>query len=246
MFKTLTPLLLPALISWMLAGCSGGDKTTGTEEKALSSAQIDATLHQVCARCHNLDMPPKTSDDEKAPPLYTVTVHLKDWMKVDNPSELKAKFVSFVSDYVLHPSREKSYCDPASLKLYGVMPSLEGQITPAQARAVASAIFDRYDQMKMLAVMKERNRLAALPPWQQVLETRDCRLCHIQGKGKLAPGFDEIAKKYGPTGIETIKKSITRGSRGKWAAYHTPMRAYKDLTPKQLDGIARWILQQGH
>ncbi|WP_292656557.1 c-type cytochrome [Nitratifractor sp.] len=238
----LLPLLVLVLLG--LNNCSGEKKN---HEAALSPVQVDELLHRVCARCHNLDMPPKTSDDEKAPPLYTVTVHLKDWMKEDDPSVLRAKFIDFVADYVIHPSRKKSYCDPASLKLYGVMPSLQGQITPAQARAVAATIFDRYDQMAMLAAVKERNRLARLPAWQQVLETRDCRLCHIQGKGRLAPGFEEIARKYArnkTASLKKIEKAITEGSRGAWPKYHTPMRAYKGLTPQQLEGISRWILQQ--
>ena len=236
--------LLLLLILPGLNNCSGDMKN---HEAALSSAQVEELLRQVCARCHNLDMPPKTSEEEKAPPLYTVTVHLKDWMKGDDPSALRGKFIDFVSDYVLHPSRKKSYCDPASLETYGLMPSLEGEITPAQARAVAAAIFDRYDQMKMLALMKERNRIARLPAWQQVLETRDCRFCHIQGKGKLAPGFDEIAEKYKGNeteGLKKIKQAVTEGSRGAWPKYHTPMRSYKELTPQQYEGIARWILQQ--
>jgi len=224
----------------LIAGCGHQE----TKETQVSRQEAEKVMQHVCAECHNLDMPPKTSDDEKAPPLYTVTVHLKDWMKTDDPSALRDKFISFVPDYVLHPSRKKSYCDPASLKVYGLMPSLDGQVTYAQAKAIAEIIFDRYDQMKMLALMKERNRLAALPPYRQVLETKDCRLCHIQGKGKLAPGFDEIGRKYGVQGIEKIKEAILNGSHGKWPAYHAPMRAYKDLTPKQLDGITQWIAEQ--
>ena len=137
-------LLTSALL--LITGCSQQKK----EETQVSRQEAEKVMQNVCAGCHNLDMPPKTSDDEKAPPLYTVTVHLKDWMKTDDPSALRDKFISFVPDYVLHPSRKKSYCDPASLKTYGLMPSLKGRVTYAQAKAIAEIIFDRYDQMKML------------------------------------------------------------------------------------------------
>jgi len=62
-----------------------------------STVHYDAPklLETKCASCHNLDMPPKTSDDERAPPLYTVTVHLKDWIKSETDTENRAKFVAF-------------------------------------------------------------------------------------------------------------------------------------------------------
>ncbi|WP_457606880.1 c-type cytochrome [Nitratifractor sp.] len=228
------------LLVWGLSGC--GKKSSSTQ----ASPHLDGEklLHEKCARCHNLDMPPKTSDHEPAPPIFAVVVHLKDWMKVENPSEKRAKFIAFVQDYVLHPSREKSYCDPKSLKLYGLMPSQQGKVTKEELGAIAAYLYDEYDQMKMLARMKEINRLKRLPPYEQVLETRDCRMCHIVGAGRLAPSFPEIAKRYGPKGAKQIRRSITEGSRGHWPKYHTPMRAYPDLTPAQLEGITQWILQQ--
>jgi len=231
---------LSALTLLLLAGCGS------TQQKSTRHYDGEALAKQKCSRCHNLDMPPKTSDKEIAPPLYTVTVHLKDWMKTPTPDLQRQKFIDFLADYVIHPSREKSYCDPKSLKLYGLMPSQKGKVTPDEVRAIAAWAYDTYDQMKMLAVMKERNRLAAMPPWKQVLETRDCRSCHIIGAGKLAPSFPQIARKYAgdPDALKKIEASILHGSKGKWPRFKVPMRAYKGLTPKQLDGIARWILER--
>ncbi len=221
---------------------------TGCQQQQGSTRHYDGEklAREKCSRCHNLDMPPKTSDHEAAPPLYTVTVHLKDWMKTPTPDAQRQKFIDFVADYVLHPSRDKSYCDPKSLELYGLMPSQKGKVTPEQLRAIAAWIYDHYDQMAMLRIMKERNRLAAMPPWKQVLETRDCRSCHILGAGKLAPSFPRIARRYAddPDAEKKIRDAILHGSRGKWPAFHVPMRAYDDLTPQQLEGITRWILDR--
>ena len=226
-------LFISLLVTLFFAGCGGGSKQSSLDGSVL--------VEQKCASCHNLDMPPKTSDDEKAPPLFTVTVHLKDWIKVNNPSELQGKFVDFVSDYVINPSRDKSYCDKKSLDSYGIMPSLKGKITKEEAVAVAKYIFDSYDQKYLLDVMKERARIASLPPYQQVLETQDCKVCHINGKA--APTFAQIGKRY-QNDIDIIKNSIVNGSKGKWKGYVLPMRAYK-LTKKELDAIAEWIVQEG-
>ena len=208
------------------------------------SVRLDGAklAEQKCAKCHNLDMPPKTSDKELAPPLYTVTVHLKDWMKVDNPSELRGKFTAFVKSYVINPDRSKSYCNKESLETYGVMPSQKGNVTEDELEAIAHYAFDTYDQMKMLEILQEKAKIEALPPAQQVLATKDCKMCHIAAAGKIAPSFAQIGKKYAKEGVAPIKEAILHGSKGKWPQYTIPMRAYSDLTPKQLDGIAHYIL----
>ncbi len=222
-----------------LYGCGNGDQKS--ESKHYDGK---ALMEQKCAQCHNLKMPPDTSDEEKAPPMYAITVHLKDWMKGNTESEKKANFIAFVSSYVLHPSLEKSYCKKDMLQKYGLMPSQEGKVTKEELEAIATYAANTYDQSKMLEILKEKNRIAAMKPYAQVLALKDCKMCHIYGEGKVAPLFKDIAAKYTQKDIETIKDAIVHGSKGKWPAYHTPMRAYKDLTPLQLDGIAHWILEQ--
>jgi len=217
----------------LFVGCNSSSSKKSYDAQAL--------LEQKCSSCHNLDIPPKTSEDEKAPPLFTVTVHLKDWIKVNNPSELRGKFVSFVTDYVLNPSKEKSYCDKKSLESYGLMPSQKGKVTKDELEAIANYMFDLYDQKKLLAINQERARIAALPLHEQVLETHDCKMCHHKNDNKNAPTFKEIGKRYGKDGVETIKNSILNGSKGKWSGYHLPMRAYKDIPKKQLNSLAKWI-----
>jgi cytochrome c len=208
-----------------------------------TNSNIDGSsvVKSKCASCHNLDMPPQVTDNEKAPPLFTVTVHLKDWIEVNNPSELKGKFTDFVTDYVINPSLDKAYCDKESLKNYGLMPSQKGVVTKDEARAAAQYIFDRYDQKYMLEFIKERARIAALAPHEQVLETQDCKVCHLNVKN--APTFKQIGKKYA-NNIDAIKSAITKGSKGEWSGYLLPMRAYK-LPKKQLDAISKWIIEQG-
>ena len=218
----------------LFAGCNSEHHTARLDGHKLAE--------QKCSQCHNLDMPPKTSDKELAPPLYTVTVHLKEWMEVNNPSELRGKFTAFVQSYVIDPDRSKSYCNKESLETYGVMPSQKGKVTEDELEAIAHYIFDTYDQMKMLEILQEKAKIEALPPAQQVLATKDCKMCHIAAAGKIAPSFAQIGKKYAKEGTAPIKEAIVHGSKGKWPQYTIPMRAYSDLTPKQLDGITHYIL----
>ena len=228
---------LTVLLLILFSGCNESKKTQ-------QHYDAKALLESKCASCHDLHMPPQTSEDEKAPPMYTITVHLKDWIKSDTDTEKRQKFINFLQTYVLHPSKDISYCDEKSLAQYGLMPSQEGHVNRDEIAAIAAYIFREYDQMEMLRLTQERNRIAALPPYQQVLESYDCKYCHIHGNGKLAPTFAQIGQKYGKNGIAKIKEHIQNGSKGEWPTYHTPMRAYPQLTPEQLEGIAAWISEQ--
>ncbi len=238
MFLRMSLIILSSLLAFI--GCG----ESSTTKKVQVHYDAKALLESKCASCHDLHMPPQTSEDEKAPPIYTITVHLKDWIKSDTDTEKKQKFISFLQTYVLHPSKDISYCDEKSLAQYGLMPSQEGNINRDEIAAIADYIYSRYDQMAMLKIMQERNRIAALPPYQQVLESYDCKYCHLHSNGKLAPTFTQIGQKYGKEGTEQIKESIKNGSKGKWKGFYTPMKSYPALTPKQLEGIAVWISKQ--
>jgi len=83
------------------------------ENKTVNTKEI---LENNCASCHNTDMPPKIYEKELAPPLMSITFHLKDFTKQDNPSNDKSAFTSFVSSYILNPSKKKAFCDEESIK----------------------------------------------------------------------------------------------------------------------------------
>jgi cytochrome c len=231
-------LFLISVLLFLGCNASNGNK---------KSANLDglALTKKHCSKCHNLDMPPKTSDKEIAPPLYTVVVHLKDWMEANSLSEKEAKFIEFVKDYAINPSKDKSYCDKKSLESYGLMPSLKGKITQDELEAIAKYIFNYYDQKKFLELAKERARIAALPLYKQVLETKDCKMCHNPNNTKTAPSFKMIANRYknNKDAKEILKNSILNGSKGKWKGYILPMRGYKDIEPKRLDAFIDWILK---
>jgi len=218
---------------WM-AGC-----LDGTPKEKLDG---EVLIEQKCATCHNLDMPPKSYEHEVAPSMMAITFHLKDFIQSNDPSEHEAKIVDFVKDYVIAPSREKSFCDKASLDSYGVMPSQKGNVTEAELEAIAHYMYATYDNIKMLKIMAEKQRLASLSLHERVLEQQRCTNCHDIHKDKVAPSFEMIAQRYSPKDRAMLIESIKDGVKGKWQGKVLPMPAFKQMSQKDIEGMVDWIL----
>jgi cytochrome c551/c552 len=211
------------------------------EKRAERRYDAKALLQQKCAHCHNLDMPPKTYENETAPPIMAVTFHIKDFMKVDNPAEKRPRFIAFVADYALHPAADKSFCDKASLASYGLMPSLEGNITKPELEAVAAYLYDTYTKEAFLKRMQEANAFALLPKGEQLARKKGCFSCHDMQRQKIGPTFPAVAARY--RNADVIARSIRDGSRGKWeASRNIPMPAMKELNATQLTLLSDWIV----
>ena len=212
-----------------LGGCSQNERHYDGE----------ALLKSKCASCHNLDMPPKTYEDEKAPPMMAVAFHVKDFMKVNNPSDKRPKFIAFFQDYVLHPSVDKSFCDKESLKSYGLMPSQEGRVTEEEIGAIAEYVYDFYDQNKFLVQMQQKAAFEALPLGEQLARKKGCLTCHGKTAAKAAPSFKQIAKRSASEIVEVIKK----GSKGRWKGFERmPMPPFGGrLTEDEIETLRKWI-----
>jgi len=222
------------LLAGLLSGC--------LNEKPKERLDGEELIQQKCAKCHNLDMPPKSYENEIAPSMMAVTFHLKDFIKSNDPSAHKSKIVAFVKDYVIEPSRDKSFCDKESLDSYGVMPSQKGNVTQDELEAIASYMYDTYDNMKMLKIMAEKQRLARLSLHERVLEQQRCNNCHDIEKDKVAPSFKMIASRYDKKDRAMLIESIQNGTKGKWEGKTLPMLAYKKMSQKDVEGMVDWIL----
>ena len=222
------------LLAGLLSGC--------LNEKPKERLDGEELIQQKCAKCHNLDMPPKSYENEIAPSMMAVTFHLKDFIKSNDPSAHKSKIVAFVKDYVIEPSRDKSFCDKESLDSYGVMPSQKGNVTQDELEAIASYMYDTYDNMKMLKIMAEKQRLARLSLHERVLEQQRCNNCHDIEKDKVAPSFKMIASRYDKKDRAMLIESIQNGTKGKWEGKKLPMPAYQKMTQHDVEGMVDWIL----
>jgi cytochrome c len=223
------------LLLGLLTGC-----TDNEAKQPLLNGKL--LLEQKCAKCHNLDMPPKSYENEIAPSMMAVTFHLKDFITSNNPSEHEGKVVTFIKDYVVAPSREKSYCDKESLDSYGVMPSQKGNVTQEELDAIAHHMYATYDNQQMLKVMAENQRLESLSLHERVLEQQRCQNCHDIYKDKVAPSFEMIANRYGSKDKEELVKSIKEGSKGKWEGKKLPMIPFKKMSDQDIEGMVDWIL----
>ncbi len=212
------------------------------KEEPKEHYDVIALTQNKCATCHNLAMPAYSTADEKAPPMMAVVFHLKDFIKVNVPSQHQEKFVSFVNDYVMNPSKSKSYCDKDSLEQYGLMPSQKNNITKGELNAVSNYLYHEYDAKRFYKEQAEINRIKNLPIQERLFEQKRCKNCHEIDKDKIAPSFQNIAKRYTIKDKNILIESMKNGSKGKWQQSKIPMPPYTTLTKEELEKMSDWIL----
>ncbi len=223
-------LLLPLLL---LVGCNN---------KPVQHLDGKKLMEQKCSKCHNLDLPPKTYDHEKAPPMMAVAFHLKAFVPADSASDKIPNAINFIKDYAINPSASKSYCDKESLKSYGVMPSQKGKVTQEELQAIGEYLFEHFTQKNLDEAQALQNRLNAMPKGERLALQNGCLSCHKRNKDIVGPSFNKIAKRY-KDDIPHITKSIEDGSKGNWKAYHGVImpKFNNRLTQQEAKTIAHWI-----
>lgn len=218
--------------------------TACNENKPVNKFDGKKLIEKKCSSCHNLDMPPVTSDDEKAPPIMAVSFHVHDFVKPAVESQRTAKAIEFVVDYVLNPSAEKSFCDKQSLKTYGVMPSQKGKVSQDELEAIAIYIFEHYTPQNFLRIQKERAEFDALAPGKKLAIRYKCLGCHRINKKIVGPSFIDISKKYANS-KDNILQSIKNGSKNRWKSSNGAiMPSFKHISDKDLNILTEWILEK--
>ncbi len=222
--------------SLLLAGC-------GKKRKTSEHLDGKALLEQKCASCHNLDMPPKTYRDEKAPPMMAVAFHIADFIEAPTKRDKIDKAIDFVKDYVIHPSASKSFCDKASLDAYGVMPSQQGKVSQDELEAIAAYMFRHYTPQNFFKAQEAAARLAAMPKGERLALQNGCAGCHKADRDIVGPSWHRIARRRA-NDERRIAAAIAEGSHGQWKGSHgavMPAFASK-LSPEEIRTIARWIM----
>ena len=227
-------VLLAVVVLLSFAGCSQGKKANNLDGKKL--------LEQKCTKCHNIDLPPKTFEDEKAPPMMAVAFHIKDFIKTEDESQRIPKAVAFVKDYVINPSASKSFCDKESLKTYGVMPSQKGKVTQDELQAIAEYMFSHFTEKNLNEAQLLENKLNAMPKGERLALKNNCLSCHKVDKKIVGPAFRDIALQKGNS-LEVLIHSIKNGSKKKYASSKgAVMPAFNKLSDADVKTIAEWIL----
>ena len=229
-------VLVSSAMLLFIIGCSD----TQTQSKNLDGKKL---LEQKCASCHNLDMPPKISNDELVPPMMAVAFHVH---RLVNPSSGTQRIVeakNFVIDYVTEPSLEKSFCDKESLKKYGLMPSQKANLSDDELRAVAEYMFRHYTQEKLTEIQKQKEIFDAYSDGKKVALKYKCLSCHRTDRKIVGPSFSDVALVY-KNQKELVKENIKNGTKAKWKNSNGAiMPAFKQITDEELEFLANWIIE---
>ena len=198
-------------------------------------------LTQKCSSCHNLDMPPKLSDTEKAPPIMAVAFHVYSFVKPSNESERGLQSKEFVVDYVLSPSASKSFCDKDSLKRYGVMPSQKGKVTKDELKAIAEYMFEHFTPQNLAKIQAQKAKFDALPEGEKIAIKNKCLQCHKVSVKTVGPSLKSLAKML-PKEKDRFIKSIKNGSKGRWKDSHGAiMPSFSKIPQDKLYTLIDWI-----
>ena len=225
---------LVTLLVVFLSACFDNKKTVHLDGKKL--------MEQKCSRCHNLDLPPKTFENEKAPPMMAVAFHIKGFIKTEDESQRVPKAIVFVKDYVINPSASKSFCDKESLKTYGIMPSQKGKVTQDELQAIAEYMFTHFTQKNLNEAQLIQNKLNAMQKGERLALKNSCLTCHKIDKHIVGPAFKDVAMREGNS-LKVLMHSIKNGSKRKYASSKGAiMPAFKKLSDADVKTIAEWIL----
>ncbi len=227
-------IFLASLLLLLFSGCS--------QEKRANNLDGKKLLKQKCSKCHNIDLPPKTYEDEKAPPMMAVAFHVRSFIQTGDESQRIPKAIAFVKDYVVAPSASKSFCDKASLKIYGVMPSQKGKVSQDELQAIAEYMFSHFTQKNLNEAQALENRLNAMPKGERLALQNGCLSCHKVDKRIVGPAFRDIAMRKGNS-LEVLIHSIQNGSKKKYkSSKGAMMPAFKKINDADAKILGEWIL----
>lgn len=226
-------LILSVMVLFFLFGC---------EQKPVVNLDGKKLIEEKCASCHNLDLPPKTFTDEKAPPMMAIAFHMKNFMQTSNESERIPKAIEFVKDYVINPSESKAFCDKKSLESYGLMPSQKGNVTPEELDAITKYMFHHFTQKNLNEAQENADKLNQMPEGKKIAIKYRCLSCHRVEKDLVGPSFINIAQRYTQKKSE-MRIGIVKGSSKKWKGVSgTVMPPFENkIEDEELESLLEWI-----
>ena len=155
-----------ALFALIFIGCGNSNKVDIDGKKVFLKS---------CVVCHNDKIPPEIPDDEKAPPMVSVVLHLKDFMKKETVNT-KERFINFVIEYAKNPNKSSAYCDEQSIKKYGLMPKIN--LKDEELKAVANYIYRYYTARKLQEMLKRKIEFDKKSDAEKIAIKYNCFSCH--------------------------------------------------------------------
>ncbi len=102
-----------------------------------TARNAETLFDKKCGICHIKTRPVDVSS-LVAPPVMGIMRHIK----MEYPEKKSA--VSFMVDYVLHPSKAKAVCMPQKIRRFGLMPSQKGNVTKSELEIIAAWMYDNF------------------------------------------------------------------------------------------------------
>ncbi len=86
----------------------------------------------------------------KAPPMVKISNHLKKTITIKDDDEEVQRFVivSFIKEYIKHPSWSYYLCDDTAINRFEVMPA-QTHLSDAELQAVAEWVYDEFEDKKI-------------------------------------------------------------------------------------------------
>ena len=111
----------------------------GTVSLPMQASQKSAQelFQTYCTSCH---ITAHQEDESKllAPPIMGAVRHVKEKYST------KEEAVKFMVDYIQNPAKEKATCEDGSIQKFGLMPSLQGAVSPEDLEKIAGYVYDTY------------------------------------------------------------------------------------------------------
>lgn len=104
----------------------------------LANATMDGKklLEEKCSSCHMLNSSTKIKQAKiSAPPMWGIMRNLEDNFRT------KEEKIKFILDYTMNPSEEKMVFAKAAKKRFGLMPSMKGELSDDELRAIAEYLY---------------------------------------------------------------------------------------------------------
>jgi cytochrome c553 len=114
---------------------------------ALFAVDGRAVFDKDCSSCHRYKVSKydfaKEKHSLKAPPMNEISRRIKTRIKVYNEDIHRFAVVSFVKEYIKHPSFDYYMCDDTAIAKFDIMPAIKN-LSDDEYQAVAEWVYDEY------------------------------------------------------------------------------------------------------
>jgi len=121
--------------------------TSTLQEHNISKMDGRSIFNQKCASCHRYRLKKYDFGKEKhllkAPPMNEISRRIKKTIKVDDEDIHRFVVISFIKEYIKHPSFSYYMCDDTAVARFDVMPPITN-LSEKEYQTISEWIYDHY------------------------------------------------------------------------------------------------------